>query len=187
MNAYDFDQTIFYPDSSYCFVMYCLRHYPRAVLRALRPAAFAALLLMLKRGDTKTLKEATFSFLPLLDNVDQIVSDFWEEHRDHLQDWYLRQRRDDDLILSASPEFLLSPLCEELGVRLIATPMDRYTGKIHGLNCHDEEKVRRLNREYPDACIENFYSDSLADTPLARIAEHAFLVKRGSLQPWPDL
>ncbi len=187
MNAYDFDQTIFYPDSSYCFVKYCLRHYPRAVLRAVRPTAFAALLCLMKRADTKTLKEAVFSFLPRLDNVEQIVKDFWEAHRACLEDWYLRQRREDDLILSASPEFLLSPICEELGVRLIATPMDPYTGRIHGLNCHDEEKVRRFSLEYPDASVENFYSDSLADTPMARIAEHAYLVKRGSLQPWPDL
>ena len=28
MNVYDFDQTIFYPDSSYCFLLYCLKKYP---------------------------------------------------------------------------------------------------------------------------------------------------------------
>ena len=29
MNVYDFDKTIFYPDSSVTFCLYCLRRYPR--------------------------------------------------------------------------------------------------------------------------------------------------------------
>ena len=119
--------------------------------------------------------------------MEQIVLDFWEEYRDHLQDWYLRQKQPDDVILSASPEFLLAPICEELGVRLIGTPMDPYTGKIRGLNCHDEEKLRRFYREYPEGHIERFYSDSRSDEPLAKIADQAFLVGKDVIQPWPDL
>ena len=187
MNAYDFDQTIFMPDSSYCFVMYCLRHYPRAVLHALPGSGISGLRCLLKKADTKELKEKVFAFLPLLDDVERIVSEFWEEHRDHIEDWYLKQKREDDLIISASPEFLLKPICEELGIELIATPMDPYTGLIHGLNCHDVEKVRRFRKCYPDAELENFYSDSLADAPMAALAEHAYLVKKGILQPWPEL
>lgn len=187
MNAYDFDKTIFMPDSSYSFVRYCMRHYPRAVLKTLRPTALTALLYFMKKADTKQMKEKVFAFLPALDNVEQIVLDFWEEYRDHLQDWYLRQKQPDDVILSASPEFLLAPICEELGVRLIGTPMDPYTGKIRGLNCHDEEKLRRFYREYPEGHIERFYSDSRSDEPLAKIADQAFLVGKDVIQPWPDL
>ena len=44
MNCYDFDQTIFFPDSSYLFVMHCLRRYPRAVLRAVPGTALMLLL-----------------------------------------------------------------------------------------------------------------------------------------------
>ena len=177
MNVYDFDQTVFWPDSSFCFVKYCLRHYPRAVLSTLPGVG--------QKAKTKDLKERIFSFLPLLDDVDRIVEEFWEEHRGNLQPWYLRQKRDDDLIISASPEFLLRPICDELGVSLIATVMDPYTGKIHGPNCHDEEKVRRFKREYPDVRVESFYSDSLADAPMAALADYAYLVKNGAPTPWP--
>lgn len=186
MNVYDFDQTVFYPDSSYCFVMYCLRHYPRAVLSGLPRVSLTGLKYWLGKTDIKEIKESMFSFLPLLENVEQVVEDFWKEHRDHLEGWYLRQKRPDDLILSASPEFLLRPICDDLGVSLIATNMDPCTGLIRGLNCHDEEKVRRLRLEYPDAEVESFYSDSLSDTPMSRIARRAFLVKRGSFQSWPE-
>ena len=187
MNAYDFDQTVFFPDSSYCFVMYCLRHYPRAVLHAVPGSALSGLRVWRKQADTKELKEQLFSFLPRLDDVHRIVEEFWEEHRDNLAQWYLEQKREDDVIISATPEFLLRPICEELGVRLIATPMDPYTGKILGLNCHDEEKVRRFREAFPGGTPDAFYSDSLADTPMAEFAKKAFLVKNGERIRWPLL
>ncbi len=186
MNTYDFDQTIFNPDSSYAFVMFCLHRHSAAVLRAFPGTAAAAIGLLLKKSDTKNLKEHIFGFLPYLEDVDAVVAEFWDEHRKNIGQWYMRQRRDDDIIISASPEFLLRPVANELGVRLIATDMDKKTGKINGKNCHDFEKVRRFRAEYPEAHTEAFYSDSLTDTPMAKLADRAFLVKKGSLSPWPE-
>lgn len=188
MNCYDFDQTIFFPDSSYLFVMHCLRRYPKAVLRAMPGTVLMLLLHLLGRKDTRALKEQVFSFLPYLDDVDRIVDEFWEENFEPgIAVWYLRQVREDDVILSASPEFLLRPAAERLGVRLIATRMDRHTGKIIGKNCHDYEKVTRFYQSYPQQHPEKFYSDSLSDSPLARIADRAYMVKdRVTLAPWPD-
>lgn len=65
MNAYDFDQTIFYPDSSYCFVKYCLKKYPKAVIPAI-PGSIKELIIYLRRHDAKNLKQKMFSFLPRL-------------------------------------------------------------------------------------------------------------------------
>ena len=186
MNTYDFDQTVFQPDSSFCFVLFCLRHFPRAVLHARPAVSVKGLQRLMKQADTKELKEKIFSFLPRLDDVDRIVEEFWLAHRKNLAPWYLAQKRPDDVIISASPDFLLRPICEELGVRLIATRMDPYTGMIHGLNCHDEEKVRRFRLEFPDEASEAFYSDSLADEPMASISDRAFLVKNGKPAPWPS-
>ncbi|MBR1455663.1 MAG: haloacid dehalogenase-like hydrolase [Oscillospiraceae bacterium] len=185
MNVYDFDETIFTPDSSYAFVLYCLRHYPRAVLHAVPGMAGMGLLHAAKQADTKALKEKVFAFLTRLDNVDQIVSDFWKEKSGGLAQWYLAQRRDDDLIISASPEFLLRPVADALHVRLLATPMDRHTGRIIGRNCHDNEKVVRFYQAFPHESIDRFYSDSMSDTPLARISREAYLVNKGTCRPWP--
>ena len=185
MNVYDFDKTIYYPDSSYHFFLHCLRRHPLAVL----PVIPGALLLALhyKRGkvSAKHLKEHLFSFLSSLKNVEAEVEHFWEKHQKHLQDWYIRQRQDDDLIISASPEFLLKPIADKLGVSLIATPMDHRSGKIMGENCHDEEKTKRFMEKYPDASIDAFYSDSLSDSPMAFLSKAAFLVKKGKHRPWP--
>ena len=185
MNTYDFDQTVFYPDSSYCFVKYCLRHYPRAVLKALPGSALAGILVLSKKADTKALKEQLFSFLPWIDDVHRVVEEFWDAHRSGLADWYLQQKRADDVIISASPEFLLGPICEELGVALIATKMDPYSGKINGLNCHDREKVRRFREAFPGVVPDSFYSDSLADMPMAEFAQKAYWVRDGKPMLWP--
>ena len=185
MNVYDFDQTIYESDSSYHFILYCLKKHPWAVLPVIPGAALLAL--GYKRGwvGVKRLKQQLFSFLPRLRDPDRTVHDFWREHRKNLQPWYLRQKRTDDVIVSASPEFLLRPIAEKLGVRLIATSMDRRSGRIDGENCHGKEKVRRFFEKFPNAEIEAFYSDSLSDTPLAEQAKKAFLVRRGRLGLWP--
>ena len=62
MNVYDFDKTIYYPDSSYSFFLYCLKHYPGTVLRTLPQIAINSALYACKLIRTKELKEQLFSF-----------------------------------------------------------------------------------------------------------------------------
>lgn len=186
MNVYDFDQTIYDPDSSYHFYLFCLKTYPGAVIPTLGKSLRSALRYRAGRIGAKELKEHLFSFLSSFSDVDPIVSRFWETHQKGLQSWYLAQKREDDVIVSASPEFLLAPIAKQLGVRLIATRMDSRSGRIEGNNCHDEEKVRRFSEICPLDEIENFYSDSLSDAPLARYARRAYLVRHGKIRPWPD-
>lgn len=186
MNTYDFDKTIYINDSSADFYKWCLKRYPKAVMPTVPRTLLKALLYAVKKIKTKELKEQVFSFLRNLENVDELVEKFWQEKKQGIGQWYLEQKRDDDIIISASPEFLLLPIVRELGVSLIATPMDKTNGRIVGENCHDDEKVRRFYEEFPQSHTEEFYSDSLSDTPMARIADRAFLVNRGSLGPWPE-
>jgi len=186
MNVYDFDKTIFYPDSSVTFCLYCLRRYPRILLPSMLKGLWGFARTALHLGTLKQAKEAAFSFLPRMKNTEEVLETYWNEKWDHVQDWYLRQSRPSDLIISASPEFEVRPAARRLGVRLLATPMDIHTGKINGNNCSGEEKVRRFREAFPDAEVDSFYSDSLRDTPMARLAKKAFLVRKGTLQPWPE-
>ncbi|MBP1552035.1 MAG: haloacid dehalogenase-like hydrolase, partial [Oscillospiraceae bacterium] len=87
----------------------------------------------------------------------------------------------------ASPYFLLEPIIKELGIKhLMASNVDRYTGVYDGINCHGKEKVRRFYEVFPDGEIDDFYSDSLSDSPLAEISKRAYLVKDFDLLPWPE-
>ena len=187
MNVYDFDETVFHPDSSFCFFRFCLRHRTLAVSKCI-PASALQFIIYLARGrqDAQKLKEALFSYLNRIDNVELLVQEFWARSFDGISSWYLQQKQPDDVIISASPEFLLRPAADRLGVRLIATPMNPYTGKIIGRNCHDHEKVRRFREQFPEATVDEFYSDSLSDTPLARLAVKAFLVKGNERNTWPS-
>ena len=185
MNVYDFDQTVYYPDSSYHFFLWCLKKHPGDVLPVIPKSMILALRYKRGKVSAKSLKQQLFSFLARLNDVDLEVKSFWDCHRQNMQDWYMRQKRDDDLIISASPEFLLAPITKELGVRLIATKMDPHTGMIFGENCHDREKVLRFREAFPDGEIDEFYSDSMSDSPLADLAKQSYLVKKQLLIPWP--
>ncbi len=182
MNAYDFDKTIFPRDSTATFYLWCLRRCPRALL-SLPQTAFAFALLGLKLREKTRCKEIFYGFLRHIP-ADAPVR-FWQEHLGQIYPWYSAQKRADDIIISASPEFLLRPAAEALGVALIASRVDPRSGKTEGLNCHGEEKVRRFRALYPDAAVEEFYSDSLSDTPMARQAARAFLIVRGAVTDWP--
>lgn len=185
MNVYDFDKTIFDKDSSCEFVLFCLKKYPFSFLKHLPGVVLTGVKKLLHRADTKQLKEKIFAFLRDLPDVEKTVLNFWAENTGGIGQWYLTQKCDSDIIISASPEFLLKPIGEYLGTVLLATPMDASSGKITGLNCHDEEKVRRFYEAFPDGRVDSFYSDSLSDSPMAEIADRAFMVNHGRLSPWP--
>lgn len=188
MNTYDFDKTIFYPDSSYSFVRWSLKRRPSLYFFWIPAAAVAGIGYLVGLSSKENLKEKVFGFLPRIKDVDAEVEQFWKEHEHKLSDWYLKQKKDDDLIISASPEFLLKPITDKLGVRLLGTKMDKRSGKINGLNCSGKEKVRRFREEYPDSHTEEFYSDSLSDTPMAKIAGKAFRIVDKATKPidWAD-
>ena len=46
--------------------------------------------------------------------------------------------------------------------------------------------MRRFREVFGDAQIETFYSDSLSDTPLAREAKTAWIVRGDELVPWAE-
>ena len=186
MNVYDFDQTIFQPDSSYAFFVYCLKRYPRAFLATGPDMLVCCLRYLRKKISTKELKEKVFSFLRLIPDPEKTVMDFWDSSLGGIESWYLAQQRADDLIITASPSFLVGEAGRRLGFRVLGTEMDIRTGKILGENCHDSEKVKRFYLAFPQGVIESFYSDSLSDAPLAEIAREAFLVDKGRLSSWPD-
>ena len=113
------------------------------------------------------------------------VKDFWKEYIGNIKPFYLEQKKDDDVIISASPEFLLKPVCKRLKIKnLMASKVDMHSGKYSGVNCHGKEKVKRFYEAFPDGKIDNFYSDSYSDSPLAEIAEKAFMVDGDKVEGW---
>ena len=181
MNVYDFDKTIYPVDSTAQFYRWCLRRYP-ACRRTLPCTAWAFLCMGLKLKTKTRAKELFYRFLRYVPEEAPLL--FWQEHLQYIQPWYWRQRRPDDLIISASPEFLLAPAAQMLEFALIASRVDQATGAYTGENCHGPEKPRRYKEIYGDQPVEGFWSDSRSDDPMARLASHAHLVKGESITDW---
>ncbi len=186
MNVYDFDETIYDGDSTRDFYFFCLKKYPRIAL--LWPYQLWHFLLFSAGFHRKTaFKERFYRFFRLVPDMEKAVSDFWDSHFPNIKKWYLDTKRPDDVVISASPAFLLEIPCRKLGLSApIASLANMKTGKYTGENCYGEEKPPRFFEVHPEGKIESFFSDSLSDTPLARLAEKSFIVKGEALVPWEE-
>ena len=178
MNVYDFDKTIYDGDSSIDFYLFCIKKKPSVLFKSMLKQISGAALYAFKRITKERYKEKFFSFLRYVSVNDRMLDDFWSAHNKKLKNWYLNQKADSDVVISASPEFLLQPICKELGVSLIASKVDPATGRFTGKNCRGQEKVKRFTESYPDETIDEFYTDSKSDYPLAALATKAFMVKK---------
>ncbi|MBQ6947797.1 MAG: HAD-IB family phosphatase [Clostridia bacterium] len=186
MIGYDFDDTVYYGDSTKDFIFYCLKRQP-TLIRFVPRWGWNAMLWKVFKVKTKTqFKEKLYSYFAAVKDIDGYVSDFWAGHFKNIKPWYLEQKKEDDVIISASPDFLLRPAIERLGITyFLASRVDKKTGKYEGENCWGEEKVRRFKAAYPEAVIESFYSDSRSDAPMARLARGtSYLVKDDVITPW---
>ncbi|MFM9413592.1 haloacid dehalogenase-like hydrolase [Peptococcus simiae] len=186
MRVYDFDETIYDGDSTAHFFFFLLRRHP-GLVRFLPEGGLA--FLRYKFGSwTKTqFKERLYRLFQGVEDIEAEVAAFWAAHRTGIKDFYLAQQAADDLVISASPRFLLAPICADLGIHhLLASEVDPQTGFYRGLNCWGDEKVRRyLEAGYRLENMTDFYSDSFSDVPLAVRAKRAWLVTGMDIQPWP--
>ena len=92
--------------------------------------------------------------------------------------FYKEIQKEDDLIITASPDFTMNEICKRLGIKyLLSTTVNKETGKFERI-CLKDNKLKSFFEFYGDAEIENFYTDSPEnDYPLIDKAQHAFIVK----------
>ncbi|HHV10184.1 MAG TPA: polysaccharide biosynthesis protein GtrA [Clostridiales bacterium] len=184
MIVYDFDKTIYNGDCTLDFYFYCIRK-ELSLIRFL-PVQLMAFIKYVLGLQSKTLfKEGFYSFLKGIRDIDLYIEEFWGLNRHKIKNWYLEKRSADDIIITASPEFLLKPICASLEIdHLIASCVDKSSGRYTGKNCHGEEKVARFSQIFGSLSIHEFYSDSLTDTPLASLSEKSFIVCKDEIIPW---
>lgn len=183
-NVYDFDKTIYKGDSTLDFYIFCLRKQP-SIVRWWPKQCYGAYLYKVKKITKTRMKEIFYSFLQDINSIELLVDQFWDKNLEKVMTWYVKQQKADDLIISASPEFLLKPVCEKLQIHyLIASKVNSNDGHYVGENCYGQEKVNRFKKEYPNEKIDCFYSDSYSDLPLAQLARVSYLVKDGQIYHW---
>jgi len=183
MNVYDFDGTLYSGDSTVDFFLYALKRNP-LLLRYLPEQVAGFALYAAKKIDKNRLKQHFYSFLKGI-SAETLVEAFWDSHQDRIFSWYSSQQQPEDVVISASPDFLLRPICKRMGIQhLIASQVDSRTGACLGENCRGQEKVLRFRAVFGDAVIHRFYSDSESDLPMAKLAQEAYRVEKGQILPW---
>ena len=188
MNVYDFDNTIYDGESVLDFYFYCVRRYPSLLkyLFIIFATWLRYKLLILSREKLTALAEKyAAEFFQKVRNVESMVGGFWDRKEKKIKKFYLEAHRNDDVVVSASVSFLLDEICARLGIKhCICSHVDTATGHVESL-CFRQNKPGLFRAVFPEGQIANFYSDSMNDAPMMRIADRAYLVRGEKLMPVP--
>lgn len=182
MRVFDFDKTIYRKDSTLEFYLYCVKKNYKAG-KILPKFLGKAIMYKLGRVSKTEMKTAFFSYLIEMDNIEALVETFWRDRS--LMNWYIKDIRESDVIISASPEFLIKPMMIKYGIeKVLASEVDMNSGQFASPNCYGSEKVIRFQNSGYVGEIHEFYSDSLSDSPMAELADKAYLVCDGNYTKW---
>lgn len=185
MNVYDFDKTIYSGDSSLDFYLFCLKSKP-SLVRYIPFQLFWLTKYMLGLCDKVSFKENFFSFVRDI-NTKYAVERFWDKNISKVRPWYIKQKSKTDIIVSASPEFLVSSCMKRFSVgNCICTVVSEEDGTFLTPNCYGAEKLKRFKELYDIFNIDSFYSDSLSDRVMAKNSKKAYLVNRNHIISWND-
>ena len=186
IDVYDFDKTIYNGDSTIDFYLYCikknlllLRYFPIQLLYYIK--------YKLKLVNKEKFKKKFFIFLNGINNIDDYIIEFWKKNKNKVRYEIIKQNENKKYIISASPEFLLQSMVIQMNnFELIATKVNKKSGRFESKNCYGEEKVKRLKKHITNEFkIENFYSDSISDKYLAEISQNSYIVKNGGkIEKW---
>lgn len=186
VNMYDFDKTIYDGDSSVDFFMFC---YKKGYVKFSNLIRIFGGFVKYVSGviDITSFKEIIFGFLCNIDDIDNVINEFWYNNRCKVKKFYLDKKHDNDIINSAGPYFLLEPICNELGVKdLIASDVDKRTGRFKSINNSREVKVTNFNKLYSKCKVMNVYSDSMNDSFILDLGLNSFVVKGNEIINYKD-
>lgn len=181
---FDFDGTISDKDSFLLFMkkaslvrfyFACSRYFPQILLYLGKKypdykLKEAFLTTLFKGRQFESLKEFGHGF------ADDILPSIIRPGAQKAIDEYL-SAGDRVVVVTASPRIFLEPWCKKQGIEILGTELDvdrfgKVTGKIDGLNCHGQEKVRRIKSVYSLDEYEQIdaYGDTSGDLPMLSLA-----------------
>ena len=184
IDIYDFDKTLYKKDSTIMFYIFCLNK-KKNIIKYFPIQSYSFIKYKLKLISKIKFKEKFFIFLKDIDTT-ECVKDFWMHNKKNIRINLIENNSNNEkVVISASPEFLLRDVCNEIGIdKLIASKVNKNTGAFNSKNCYGEEKVNRLNKEIKEYHVVNFYTDSFSDLPLAKLADNSYLIKNNKLEKW---
>jgi phosphoserine phosphatase len=174
VNVYDFDGTIYLENSSKEFFIFCTKKKPIVLIYL----PIQIICLFLFRLHITNDLSYFYLFLRLLKKKEKekLVKEFWDLNESKVCKWYLEQKREDDVIVSASPEFLIKEIANRLGVSCVASNISLDTGKNYK-TCRGKEKVTLFYERYPHAKIDKSYGNAKSDYCIMEEGRYGYFVK----------
>lgn len=182
MNVYDFDKTIYFYDSAKRFYFFEINRHKKLIFHLFK-TGFYGLLKILNIISLKKFKEKLFSFVKKVD-LEKDVLDFWDKEIININNFYILNKKNDDVVCSATPYFLVEGAMKRINknAKLVCSKIDSKTGlyEENEENCKGEEKVNRLKLEGFTE-FNKGYGDSKSDYPMLKMCKEAYIVKNGKL------
>lgn len=184
MNVYDFDNTIYDGESTIDFFMFCMKK-DITLSKYIPLATYTIMLYKMNLLPIDKLYELADKMSYLIvknkEKANSLIKEFWIHHKHKLKKFYLSKLTSDDVILTASPRMLIEGILDELKTNnIICSELNLETGKFEFL-CFRENKVIAFKEKYPSATIEEFYTDSMSDLPIIKLANKSYLVRKKTL------
>lgn len=188
--VFDFDGTIYQGDS---FLDFCWYYYKKKPWRVwfLVFQIFGYGLWKLKFLSATKFKSLFIQYV-LWDSdeeIERLSSGFWHNnHRFNLKviDQLNNFKYEGHLVVvaSASPALFIQQACFKLGADAVLGTELVAQGRRHiiQINCRGDEKLNRIDFQFPDCQIVAAFSDNLDDLPLLEKAEAGFWVKKGEIK-----
>lgn len=188
---FDFDGTLYPRDSFTGFIFFALskRHIVKRGLKilpwiqayylrlypahAMRPRLFQS---MFKDISVDVVEQLAHEYaLKLIKRLDQDLLQQLQQHQ---------QRGDHIVLVSASVDLYLTPICEFLNIELICTQTEikdgLLTGRYHSEDCSREQKKLRILQQYNLADYQAIYAygNSEEDLDMLSLADYPYMVGR---------
>ncbi|CAM4269636.1 HAD hydrolase, family IB [Acinetobacter dispersus] len=195
---FDFDGTLYPRDSFTGFIFFALskRHIVKRGLKILPWIQAYYLRLYPAHAMRPRLFQSMFKDISV-DVVEQLAQEYAQKlikrlDPDLFQQLQLHQQRGDHIVLvSASVDLYLAPICEVLNIELLCTQTEskdgRLTGRYSSEDCSSEQKKLRILQSYNLANYQTIYAygNSEEDLEMLSLADHPYMM--GAEQALPSL
>ncbi|ENX58988.1 MULTISPECIES: HAD-IB family hydrolase [Acinetobacter] len=195
---FDFDGTLYPRDSFTGFIFFALskRHIVKRGLKILPWIQAYYLRLYPAHAMRPRLFQSMFKDISV-DVVEQLAHEYAQKltkklDPDLFQQLQLHQQRGDHIVLvSASIDLYLAPICEVLNIELLCTQTEtkdgRLTGRYSSEDCSCEQKKLRILQSYNLANYQTIYAygNSEEDLEMLSLADHPYMM--GVEQALPSL
>jgi len=183
---FDFDGTLSAKDSNFEFFKYCFKH-------SIKPWLFLPWIIIIFGTSIFNYSgvwwRQMIRFFLTKDMIERYSQDFTQQHKKNRFKWVKRQvalekkRGNKVLLISASPDFLILPLVDDIKFDAILTSVTNKTKPWkYKFLCYEKNKVYALDKwanenKYIPKVIRT-YSDSISDMPIMQIAQEQVWINK---------